>query len=148
MISLIYCNICCLYLPILCLVCELIHLRFCWRELANRISFISFKGTTHAYLLKILLTYNEKRIRPLNLLINCISARSVPQLWSLKILFTFRFSNFPIIFLCNSLANSWFGIISILTLILEKLSRKLSPTEARPLWYPSVFLFLAILNAL
>ena len=51
----------------------------------------------------------------LNLLINCISARSAPQILSLKDDCTLRFSIFLIIGLCNSSANSWFDIISLLT---------------------------------
>ena len=43
-----------------------------------------------------------------------MSARSTPQILSLKDEYTFRFSNFLIIGLCSSSANSWFGIISLL----------------------------------
>ena len=42
-------------------------------------SFLSFKGITHAYLLKILRTHHKKRIPLLNLLIICIFSRSEPQ---------------------------------------------------------------------
>ena len=52
--------------------------------------FIYFKGTTHAYLLKISLTYNKTRILLLNLLLNCILARSTPQILSVKDECTFR----------------------------------------------------------
>ena len=47
-------------------------------------SFFYFKGTTHAYLLKISITHNEKQIWLLYSLISCISARSTPEIYSLK----------------------------------------------------------------
>ena len=51
--------------------------------------FLSFKGTTQAYLLKISITHN-KNVNPLlNLLINCISAKSAPQILSLNVEYTF-----------------------------------------------------------
>ena len=63
------------------------------------------------YLLKITITHNKKRIPLLNLLINCISARSAAQILSEC---TFLLLNFLIIGLCNSLANSWSEMFSIL----------------------------------
>ena len=50
----------------------------------------------------------------LHLLINCISARSSPKILSIKGYFTFLFSNFLIIGLCNSSANSLFNISLLL----------------------------------
>ena len=47
-------------------------------------SFLSFKGITHAYLLKMSITHNKKTIPLLNLLINYISARSALQILFLK----------------------------------------------------------------
>ena len=67
------------------------------------------------YLLKILKTHNKKRIPLLNLLINCITARSVTQIKSIMDQCTFRFSNFLTVGLSNSSANFWFDIISFLT---------------------------------
>ena len=52
------------------------------------------------------ITHNKKRISLLNLLINCISARSAPQMLPIKGECTFHFLNFLIIGLCNSSANS------------------------------------------
>ena len=46
--------------------------------------------------------------------LNCISARSPPQILSLKDECTFRFSNFVVICLCNSSATCRFEIILIL----------------------------------
>ena len=66
-------------------------------------------------LLKTSITHNKKEIPLLNLLINCRSARSAPQLSSGKAEYTFRFSNFLIIGLYNSCANSLFEIFSFLT---------------------------------
>ena len=41
--------------------------------------FLSFKGTTQAYLLKISIAHNKNLNPLLSLLFNCISARSAPQ---------------------------------------------------------------------
>ena len=53
-----------------------------------------FKGTTQAYLLKISITYNKNLNPLLNLLINCISAKSAPQILSLDVEYTFLFFKF------------------------------------------------------
>ena len=50
----------------------------------------------------------------LDLLFNCKPTRSAPKMLSIKGDYTFRFSNFLIISLHNSSANSWLGIISLL----------------------------------
>ena len=62
---------------------------------------------------------NKNRNSLLNLLINCISANSLPQILSVKDEYTLRFLNFLIIGLCNSSANSCLLIISLLTPVLE-----------------------------
>ena len=49
--------------------------------------------------------YNKKRNSSLNLLVNGISARSAPEILSLKDDYTFFISGFVIIGLCNSSAN-------------------------------------------
>ena len=46
--------------------------------------FLSFKGTTHAYLLKRSMTHDKNLIPLLYLLINCISAKSTPQIMYLS----------------------------------------------------------------
>ena len=46
--------------------------------------FLSFKGTTHAYLLKRSMAHNKYLIPLLYLLINCMSAKSTPQILSLN----------------------------------------------------------------
>ena len=46
--------------------------------------FLSFKGITQAYLLKISITHNKNQNPLLNLLNNCKSAKSVPQILSLN----------------------------------------------------------------
>ena len=59
------------------------------------IPFLSVKGITQAHLQKISVTQNENLITLLNLLINCKSAKSEPQILSLNeeyILFL-KFSN-------------------------------------------------------
>ena len=58
--------------------------------------------------------HNENRNPLLNLLINCISERSAPQILSLKDEYAFRFSDLLLIGLCSSSAISWSGIISLL----------------------------------
>ena len=57
----------------------------------NSYTFLSFKGTTHAYLLKTSMTHNKNVVPLLNLLINCISAKSTPQILSLNKEQTFLF---------------------------------------------------------
>ena len=87
----------------------------------------------------------------MNLLINCISARSAPHILSTKDECTFLFSNFLIIGLCNSSAICLLDIISFLIAPAEAfLSKKIYKPliEASPRWYLSCFAFLAILNAL
>ena len=77
--------------------------------------------STHAYLLKISITHNKKRTLLLILLFDCISARSALQILSVKGECTFGLSNFLIIGLCNTSANSWFRKISHLTAPLQNL---------------------------
>ena len=56
---------------------------------------------------------HDKNLNPLlNLLINCISVRSVAQILSIKDECTFLFSNSLIIGLSNSYANSLLDMIS------------------------------------
>ena len=59
--------------------------------------------------------YKYKHVPLLNSLINCILTRLMPQISSKKDECTSRFSNFLIIDLCISLANSKYKIFSILT---------------------------------
>ena len=61
--------------------------------------FLSFKGTTKAYLLKISITHNKNLIPLLYLLNNCISAKSTRQILSLNVEYTFLFFKF---------SNNWF----------------------------------------
>ena len=103
MISLIYCKIHCLYLPYTLFGLQLGLSNTFWKALKIVIPFLSFKGITHAYLLKISITHNKKQIPLLNLLINCISAISAPQILSLNYEHTFLFSNFLIIASANCL---------------------------------------------
>ena len=91
MISLIYFKIQILYLTICCFGCWLDYFNFSEKWLVNVTRFLSFKAITHAYLLKISKTHTKKQIPLLNLLINCISARSAPQIFSIKANFTFPF---------------------------------------------------------
>ena len=58
---------------------------------------------------------HNKHLNPLsNLLANCISARSPPQILPMKGECTFLLSSFLIIGLCNSSANSLLDTISFL----------------------------------
>ena len=54
-------------------------------------SFLSFKEITYEYLLKMSITHNKKQNPLLSLPINCISARSVSQILSVKSECTFLF---------------------------------------------------------
>ena len=51
--------------------------------------FLSFKGTTQAYLLKISITQNKNPNPLLNVVINCVSAKSALQILSLNAEYTF-----------------------------------------------------------
>ena len=93
---------------------ELDSFNIFWRALVIVLLFLSFIGITHAYLLKISITHNKKWISLLHLLINCISARSAPQILSIKGESVFIFWNFLIIGLCNSSPNSLFETFSFL----------------------------------
>ena len=101
---------------------SLTHISFCLRPDSSKIfckgsvivrPFLSFEGTTQTYLLEISVSSYIKRIPLLYLLNNCISAKSALQILSIKSECTFCFSNFLIIGLCNSLANSLLGVIVI-----------------------------------
>ena len=70
------------------------------------------------------ITHNKNRSSLLNLLINCISAGSVPEILSIKDNCAFLFSNFLIMGLYNSSANSLLDIISFLTAPSEQFFRE------------------------
>ena len=58
---------------------------------------------------------HNKNLNPiLNLLINCISSKSAPQILSIKGECTFSLLNFPVIVFSNSFANSLLQIFSFL----------------------------------
>ena len=59
--------------------------------------FLSFKGITQAYLLKISIIHNKNLNPLLNLLNNCMSAKSTPQILSLNEEYTFLLLNLLII---------------------------------------------------
>ena len=85
------------------------------------------KETSDVYLLKMLMTIIKNEVLYYILLINCIFGRSAPQVLSVKDVYTFCFSYFLIIDLCNSAANCrlamsrgrWFEIILLLIAPLE-----------------------------
>ena len=122
------------------------------KSISNCNTSFSLKGAIHAWLLKISIINTEKCISLSNLLINCILARARPQILSIKGECTFYLSNFLIIGLRNYSGNSWFYIISVLRIPPEVLapedfqSRYLPTVEERPVWYPSYFALLAVLN--
>ena len=66
------------------------------------------------------ITHNKNLNPLLNLLINCKSARSAPQILSIKDERTFLLLNFLTIDLCNSSANSFLEIFSFITVALSK----------------------------
>ena len=83
-----------------------------WEAFLMLILFSSIKGTTHVYLLQASITYNKKQNPFLHLFITSISARSAPQMLSLKDEYNFGFSYFLIIGLCDSSINCCFYINS------------------------------------
>ena len=74
MVSLLYCQIHFLCLPIFYLVCGLIHLKIFLEALVIVIPFLFFKGTTRAYLLEIHSVFFYK-----NTLYKNIEAQIVPK---------------------------------------------------------------------
>ena len=64
-----------------------------WNALTILTPFLSFKGTTRAYLLKISMAHNEYLFPLLYLLSDRITAKSTPQILSLNDEKTFRFLN-------------------------------------------------------
>ena len=107
--------------------------------------FLSLKGISHAYLLKISITHNKTRIPFLKLLDDCISAKSISQILSIKDEHAFLFLNFLITGFCNSTADSLLDIFSFLIAPPDSFYQKI---EARSLWYSSYLGYLAISNAL
>ena len=73
-----------------------------WNAIVVVIHFLSSKSTNHLCFLKISITDKKNRITLLNLLINWIPVRLMPQILSIKSDCTFLFLNFPIIILRNS----------------------------------------------
>ena len=120
---------------------RLVSFKTFWKLLVIVIPFLSFKGITHGYFLKISITHNKKQIFSLILLINYISAKLAPQIFCTTGECTFLFSNFLIIDLCNSSDNSWMTY-SHFWYHYQKFFIK------RLIWYSSKFGCLAILNAL
>ena len=94
-----------------------------WEALAIAILFSYFKETTHASLLNLSITYNKK-IRLLNLIINCTLDRSPAQIFSIKDECPFCFSNFLIIGFGNYSAYYWFNLFSFLPAPPEFLSKQ------------------------
>ena len=94
-----------------------------WKALIIVIPLLSFKGIAHEYLLQMSIKQNLNPL--LNWLINCISARSAPQILSLQGKCTFLFLNFLILGLCNFSVNSLFGIFSFLIRLPEVFYRKI-----------------------
>ena len=71
------------------------------------------------------ITHNKKRIPLLNLLINCVSPGSAPQILLIKGECTFLFLNFLKIGLCNSSSNSLLEVFSFLTIKPEVFCQKI-----------------------
>ena len=83
-----------------------------WKALIVVIPLLSFKGINHEYLLWMSIA-NNKNLNPLsNLLLKCISARSAPQILSIKVDCTYLFLKFLIIGLCNFSVKSLLEIFS------------------------------------
>ena len=84
----------------------------------------------------------KKSIPLLNLLINCILARSAPQVQSIRNDCTFLFLSFLIIGFCNSSANSLFEIFSFFILLPDVFSQTIyKPLKKVPIDIPHVLEF-------
>ena len=81
--------------------------KFFWEAFVIVMLLLSFKRTTHGYFVKISMTHNKSWSPLLYLFVYCISTRAAPQIMYLRGEYTFRFTNFLIIGLCNSSVNSW-----------------------------------------
>ena len=103
-----------------------------WNALTIVTPFLSFKGTTQGYLLKISIIHSKNLNPLLNLLINYISATLAGQIFSLNPEYTVLFVNFLIIVLCNSLANCWLCLISLLTPPLEVFYQEFVNHRSKP----------------
>ena len=92
---------------------------------------------------------------------NFMFARSAPHILPLKDKYTFCFSDFLKVGLCNSSANCWFGIILIFKIATSKFIcthnriffiktyiNQWQKTYINLHWYPSYFAFFAMLSAL
>ena len=75
--------------------------------------------------MKISITHNKNLNSLLNLLINCISARSEPKILSIKDECTFLFLSYLINGLCNSSAISLLEIFSFVIPLLEVFYQKI-----------------------
>ena len=71
------------------------------------------------------ITHNKDLNPLINLIINCISARSAPQILSIKGECTFHLLNFLIISFCNSSADCLFEIFSFLIPLPEVFYQKI-----------------------
>ena len=110
--------------------------KFLWKiTLLLVIPFLSFKGTTHAYLLKISRTHSNRNPL-LYLLVNCIWARSASQPLSLKDEYTFvNYISWFFFILCF-LFSKW----STSTILKTKLSQNISGIYLCPkTWYFFVY---------
>ena len=87
-----------------------------WKASTILNPFKSFKETTQAYFLKILIKHKKNLIPLLNLHINCILAKSAPQILSLNPEQTILFLIFLIIGLCKSSVDCKFCLISLLAI--------------------------------
>ena len=86
-----------------------------------------------------IITHKKNLNALLNLLNNCVSAISAPQILSLKGECTFLLLNFPRISLCNYFATSFLKIFSFLVPLPGVSLPKNFLNYWRPLWYPSCF---------
>ena len=92
-----------------------------WSALVIVPLFLSFDEVTKAYLLKTWIIHNLKRVPLLYLLIYCIPARAASHMLSLEDEYTWRFLNFLIVVLCNSLYSFCFCIAVSAKIIPKKI---------------------------
>ena len=106
----------------------------------------TFQEIIHSCLIYISIAHNENLNPLLNLLKNCLLAKSAPHLFPITDEYTFRFSNFLIIGLCNSSANSLLDLMLFLIVPPEVFIKQFINHWSKTLYYPSYFGFLEILN--
>ena len=124
MIWLIYLKLTSFIYPYICGL-RLDSSKLFWNALVIVLPILSFKGKTHAYLLKTPVKHNKIRFPLLYLLINCISFSQAPQILPWRDYNTVHFLNFwqlvgIILLLTNSASELIFVLLWVADLLFKK----------------------------